>query len=399
MSALGRKRPSANVSFLAKSGHSITRLARSRTDCGILTPSALAALRLMTMSNFASPFAGPSWLQQSMAAVTSSGLEAVEAARVVGEDLPLLRIRDVAALLDLVDRAGVAVVPVGEVGRVDDLVLAAELHGLRQQPFVRLAGEVDGSAPDVLARTLAERRRFFGALGVLVVHALHPVRRPTAAGLEEGQAQAREALGDALEDDGRKLAHLAESVGAGVDLDEARKKVHAGPAEMRARGVYAQHHTEPVGLLVDGQEALVAEEVAAVGGEHPADVAQLADGAPQFERGGLGVLDRQERNGLEPGALLDELLVHERVVGAAEPHRPLAILEEAHEEAEGRVEHRQLHAALVERPQPLLGVARPVVEFVDEPPVPTVGRVQGSGQRAAAPGLVVVLRVLLVRLR
>src|SRR6266496_6752519 len=190
------------------------------------TPSAI-----FLKSNFASPFDGPSWLQQSMAGRSRSGLEAVQPARVVGEDLPLLRVRDVAALLDLVDRAGEAVVPVGEVGGVDDLVLAHELDRLRQQPLVRLAGEVDGPAPDVVARLLAERRRLLGALRVLVVHALHPVRRPAASRLEERDPQSREALGNAFEDDRGELAHLAEGVRAGVRLDEAREEIHPGPAQ------------------------------------------------------------------------------------------------------------------------------------------------------------------------
>jgi len=55
-------------------------------------------------------------------------------------------------------------------------------------------------------------------------------------------------------------------------------------------------------------------------------------------------------------ALLDEFLVQERVVGAAERHRPVAVLEEGEEEPEGGVEHRLLHAAPVERAQP--GVER-----------------------------------------
>src|SRR5713101_512114 len=160
----------------------------------------------------------------------------------------------------------------------------------------------------------------------------------------------------------------------------------------------AQHDAQPLSLLVDGQEALVAEEVGAVRGEHGTDVTQLAHRAPQLQRGGLGILHGQERDGLQPGTLFDELLVHHRVVGAAEPHRPLAILEEAHEEAERRVEHHQLHAALVERPQPLVGVARPIVELVDEPPVPAVRRVQREGERAPAIRLVEVFRDLLVRL-
>src|SRR6266568_3636374 len=247
------------------------------------TPSAI-----FLKSNFASPFDGPSWLQQSMRARSRSGLEAVEPARVVREDLPLLRVRDVAALLDLVDRAREAVVPVGKVGRVDDLVLADELHRLRQQPLVRFAREVDGPAPDVVARLLAEGRRLLGALRVLVVHALHPVRRPAATRLEEGESQAREALGDPFVDHGGELAHLAEGVRAGVRLDEPREEIHACPAQVRAGGVHPQHDAEPVGLFVDGQEALVSQEVGAIGGEHPADVAQLAHRAPQLHRGGLG---------------------------------------------------------------------------------------------------------------
>ena len=92
-------------------------------------------------------------------------------------------------------------------------------------------------------------------------------------------------------------------------LDEPWEEIHACPAQVRAGGVHPQHDAEPVGLLVDGQETLVAQEVGAIGGEHPADVAQLAHRAPQLHRGGLGVLHGQERHGLEPGTLLDELLV------------------------------------------------------------------------------------------
>src|SRR5439155_7603536 len=79
-------------------------------------------------------------------------LQPVEPAAVVGEDLALLGLGDVAAFADLVDGARVAVVPVGEVRRVDDLVLAHQLQGLGQQPLVGLAGEVDVSAPRILAR-------------------------------------------------------------------------------------------------------------------------------------------------------------------------------------------------------------------------------------------------------
>src|SRR4029453_2675377 len=134
----------------------------------------------------------------------------VEAAAVVRQDLLLLLVAEVAAVADLVDRARVAVVPVREVGCPHDLVLSDQLERLRQQPLIGLAREVDVAAARVLARLLLERRGLRGALGVLVVHAFHPVGRPAATGLEERDAQVGEALGDALEDHRRELPHLAE---------------------------------------------------------------------------------------------------------------------------------------------------------------------------------------------
>ena len=167
---------------------------------------------------------------------------------------------------------------------------------------------------------------------------------------------------------------------------------------MRAGRVDAEHHIEPLRLFVDRGEARVAEHMAPVRRQHPAHVAELADGAPELLRRGLGVLDRQERHRLEPRAHADELFVEQRVVGAAEPDRPLAVLQKAHEEPERREEHHLLHAAPVEGFEPLLGVPGPVVELVDEPPVPAVRGVPGEGERAPAIGLVEVLRELLVGL-
>src|SRR3972149_4846236 len=96
------------------------------------------------------------------------------------------------------------------------------------------------------------------------------------------------------------------------------------PASRKARRRRGKRSgTPPSTIDVSRRRWATAGGAPPVGGKPPADVAQLADGAPQFERGGLGILDGQERDGLEPGADLDELLVHERVVGAAEPHGPL----------------------------------------------------------------------------
>src|SRR5439155_25823530 len=121
---------------------------------------------------------------------TPRASELVEPPAVVGEDLALLRVGEVTAVPDLVDRGGETMVPVGEVGGVDDLVLADELEGLGQEPLVRLAREIDLPRPHVVARLLPEGGRLdLAALVVLVVHPLHPVRRPARPCLEEGEAE------------------------------------------------------------------------------------------------------------------------------------------------------------------------------------------------------------------
>jgi hypothetical protein len=66
-------------------------------------------------------------------------LQLVEPAAVVGQHLALLGVGEIAAVPDLVDRPGEAVVPVRVVGRVDDLVLADQLQRLGQEPLVGLA--------------------------------------------------------------------------------------------------------------------------------------------------------------------------------------------------------------------------------------------------------------------
>src|SRR4026208_2568357 len=82
---------------------------------------------------------------------SDSPLEPVEPPGVVGEQLALLPVADVAALADLVERRGIAVIPVREAGGVDDLVLPDQLQGLGQQPLLGLAGEEDAAAPPVVA--------------------------------------------------------------------------------------------------------------------------------------------------------------------------------------------------------------------------------------------------------
>ena len=182
---------------------------------------------------------------------------------------------------------------------------------------------------------------------------------------------------------------------AGVRLDERREQIDAGAPEVRARGVDAEHHVEPLGFLVDRHEALIAQDVAAVRRQHRTGVAELAHRAAELLRRGLRVLDRQEGDRLQARAFLDELLVHEGVVRPAELHGPGPVLQKGHEEPERREEHGRFHAALVERSQPLVGGSGRVVELRDEPPVPAVGRHKREGELPIAVRRVHVLHELL----
>ena len=83
--------------------------------------------------------------------VLTSLSELVELPAVVGQHLALLGVGEIAAVPDLVDRPGEAVIPVRVVRRVDDLVLADQLQRLGQEPLVGLAREVDLARPYVIA--------------------------------------------------------------------------------------------------------------------------------------------------------------------------------------------------------------------------------------------------------
>jgi len=77
-----------------------------------------------------------------------------------------------------------------------------------------------------------------------------------------------------------------------IENGELREQLDAPSAKVRAGRVDPEHDVEPLGFLVDRREALVSEDVAPVRRQHPAHVAELADGAPQLLRRGLRVLDR-----------------------------------------------------------------------------------------------------------
>src|SRR4029079_10462411 len=106
----------------------------------------------------------------------------------------------------------------------------------------------------------------------------------------------------------------------------------------------------------------------------------------------------EKRHGLQALALLDELLVQERVVGAADGHRPLAVLEEAHEQAQRGIEHGLLHATLVARLLPGLAGAGEIAERVQQPAVPAVPWIEDLVDRTLLVRIVQVLGDLLLGL-
>src|SRR5262245_29433530 len=127
--AIRRSRPHHHTGFCPA-----TRATPAGRGCEGWSPRGAASFA----RNFALGMTVEKWI--------SDRLDLVQLSRVVSQDLPLLRVVEVAPLADLVDGPRPRVVPVGEVGGVDDLVLADELHRLGQQPLVGLAGEEIGRA-------------------------------------------------------------------------------------------------------------------------------------------------------------------------------------------------------------------------------------------------------------
>ncbi len=233
------------------------------------------------------------------------------------------------------------------------------------------------------------------ALLPLLVQTLDEERHPAAARLEEGDLEPREADEHAIEDHRGDLAELGEDVRAGMRLDELGERLVAGDAHVGASGVDGDGHFQLLGRGVDGVEALVAEQVVAIGREHGADEPQLAHRAAQLLRRRLRVLQRQQGDALEARAHARELLGQHGVVGPAQRHRPLGVAQEGGEEPERGIEHRGRHAAAVQRLDPALAVPGPVALRPDEPPIPGVLGEERRLQRAPAVGLVEIPRDLL----
>ena len=214
---------------------------------------------------------------------------------------------------------------VREVGGEEHRLVADALERIGQRDLAALAVEVDAAGTDVLARALLQPR---GELLHLLarpdlvgaVQAIHDVGHPARARLEVGDAQLREALEHALHHHARELDDLRDRMLERVRLGEAVEEVDA--QARRGRAVQRDRHVEALGLLVERPERRIPQGLAhaklgAVRAEHRADHAELGHGAAQLLHRLGHVLDRHQRDRLQPlRARLVELVGEPVVVGA-----------------------------------------------------------------------------------
>src|SRR5207249_2866434 len=108
--------------------------------------------------------------------------ELVEAGRVGVQELPLYFLRDVIARAGDAGRLRPVAIPVRVVRRIQQRVLEAPAHSVRDRLLAALDAEVDAAATDVVAGLAPE----LGCLGCaslleLLVHPIHPEGNPTDA--------------------------------------------------------------------------------------------------------------------------------------------------------------------------------------------------------------------------
>src|SRR5437870_13249595 len=92
----------------------------------------------------------------------------------------------------------------------------------------------------------------------------------------------------------------------------------------------------------------------AVGRQHPAQHAELCDGASELGDTGLDVLDRDQRHPFEPRVLAGEFFMEPVIVRAASRDGPVLGNEAAHGETKAGVQHAPRDSCLVEEPNPLI---------------------------------------------
>ena len=275
----------------------------------------------------------------------------------------------------------------GEVRGEHQRAAAGQLHEAGQAQLVALAADEDAAGLDVAQQVVAGPAVADGgepAVGVVlaeggpgVVEALQAGDEPVDPALQEGHPQAGMAVEDAVADDAGQSDHLAPGVAQGVD-DGPHVEVVDPPADVAA-AVHRQAAAQPLGLGVH-RPVLAGPEVAleAVGGQHRPLEAPLADGAAQLLHRGLGDLQRQQGHAAQAGIGGHEGVVEPVVVGPAQGHSHLGVVDPARGQARGGIQHGPLDPDLVEELPPLGG--------------PHLALAVEAGRRVAEAGVDVVQR-------
>src|SRR5262245_4596813 len=282
---------------------------------------------------------------------TTGSRNGVEPSRVALEDLLLGAGRQIRPVVHDLHRVGELAVPVAVVRCVDHDVLTEAVDDVGDALLVRIAADEAAPGEEVLARLAIDQRRLLGGQLPMLVQPLEPRRQPAGAGLEEGDAQLREAMEDAAHRERHDGDHLADGVGEGVHLEPRLPAVD--PERHLIDGltaaVHAHRDAEVLGRLPHHVEARVVEVLLAdVLGRDHADHAQLADAAAQLGGGRLGIDHRQLRHRHQALRRVARELRPAVVQGAAERDGEVAIepgplLARAAREHDGLIDALEVH--------------------------------------------------------
>ncbi len=208
-------------------------------------------------------------------------------------------------------------VHVREVRTEYDTVSADRLDGGRQHRLVRLHGNPALAAEVVRRRQVHPTSDLAPHVRIHAIEAPEPGRHPTAARLEEAEAQPRVPLEDAAFEQVEEAHHRLERVGAGDLREVALEPRGAGGLDPGVRA-FVQQHRDLVRLA--GREERIERRVAERLPLHR--IRPQHDGAEPVPETRLQVLDhprrivpRQERRALEPRRALPAEVHDPAVVG------------------------------------------------------------------------------------
>src|SRR5437867_7365910 len=231
-------------------------------------------------------------------------LEAVEAGRILPENLPLRPLRERPHRNELADRVRELAVPVRIVAAEHDEVVPERVHDVFRPALVDL-GRHEALALEVLARLHAEVGRVARAEPALpvLVHALEPPGGPARARREEDAAEPRVPLEHAADDQVHARAHVLDRVADQVELHQLVVAAAAELGEVHAGAlVRRERHAEPLDLGVEGVEVRVVDGAAVHGIRPDEDRAhpELLDRVNRLGDRDARVVQRDERRADEP---------------------------------------------------------------------------------------------------